>query len=121
MALDDELNVFTRDNENDGGDYLLRVYHCLHGSDHGYPYLYYERPHEAMPPLADLGRGSSAGGVCYLETAFPPASICRTAFNPAAPCFSNASCASIRSAWLSESSPVVSRPASFGGSVGAMR
>src|SRR5262249_15076511 len=24
------------------------------------------------PPLADLGLGSSAGGVCYLETAFPP-------------------------------------------------
>ena len=26
LALDDDLNVFVRDNENDGGDYLLRVY-----------------------------------------------------------------------------------------------
>lgn len=71
VALDAELNVFVRDNENDGGDYMIRVCHSFHGADHGYPYLYYERPDEAMTPLADLGRGSSAGGVCYRETAFP--------------------------------------------------
>src|SRR5262249_52748329 len=35
-------------------------------------YLYHERPDEALPPLADLGLGSSAGGVCYLERQFPP-------------------------------------------------
>lgn len=71
VALDDELNVFVRDNENDGGDYMIRVCHSFHGADHGYPYLYAERPGEAVAPLADLGRGSSAGGACYLETAFP--------------------------------------------------
>ena len=72
VALDEELNVFVRDNENDGGDYKNRVYHSFFGADHGYPYLYYERPQEALAPLADLGLGSSAGGVCYLEPAFPP-------------------------------------------------
>jgi len=72
VTLDEELNVFVRDNENDGGDYMIRVCHSFHGADHGYPYRYYEHPDEALPPLADLGRGSSAGGVCYLETAFPP-------------------------------------------------
>src|SRR5207253_8700379 len=36
-------------------------------------YLYHERPDEALPPIADLGLGSSAGGVCYLERRFPPA------------------------------------------------
>src|SRR5262249_39658977 len=36
-----------------------------------YPYLYQEHPQEALAPLADLGRGSSAGGVAYLERAFP--------------------------------------------------
>lgn len=72
VALDDELNVFVRDNENDGGDYKIRVCHSFFGADHGYPYLYYEHPDEAMPPLADLGLGSSAGGVCYLERQFPP-------------------------------------------------
>ncbi len=72
VTLDEEANVFVRDNENDGGDYMVRVCLSLHGADHGYPYLYDERPAEAMPPLADLGRGSSAGVACYLETAFPP-------------------------------------------------
>lgn len=72
VALDAELNVFVRDNENDGGTYMIRVCHSFHGADHGYPYLYEERPDEALLPLADLGRGSSAGGVCYRETQFPP-------------------------------------------------
>src|SRR5262245_8254539 len=71
VALDDELNVFVRDNENDGGTYKIRVCHSFHGADHGYPYLYEERPGEALPPLADLGLGSSAGGACYLERQFP--------------------------------------------------
>lgn len=73
VALDDELNVFVRDDGNDGGDYKSPVYHSFHGADHGYPYLYYAYPHETMEPLADIGPGPSAGGVCYLETAFPPA------------------------------------------------
>jgi putative membrane-bound dehydrogenase-like protein len=73
VALDDELNVFVRDNENDGGTYKIRVCHSFFGADHGYPYLYDERPDEALPPLADLGLGSSAGGVCYRERQFPAA------------------------------------------------
>ncbi|HKB01709.1 MAG TPA: HEAT repeat domain-containing protein, partial [Gemmataceae bacterium] len=72
VALDADLNVFVRDNENDGGDYKIRICHSFFGVDHGYPYLYYERPAEALPPLADIGLGSSAGGVCYLERSFPP-------------------------------------------------
>ena len=71
VALDADLNVFVRDNENDGGTYMIRVCHSFFGADHGYPYLYEERPSLALPPLADLGLGSSAGGLCYLETAFP--------------------------------------------------
>jgi putative membrane-bound dehydrogenase-like protein len=73
VALDAELNVFVRDNENDGGTYMIRVCHSFFGADHGYPYLYEERPEEALAPLADLGLGSSAGGLCYLETQFPAA------------------------------------------------
>ena len=71
VVLDDELHVFLRDNENDGGDYLLRICQSFPGADHGYPYLYRDHPNEALSPLADLGHGSSAGGTCYLETAFP--------------------------------------------------
>jgi putative heme-binding domain-containing protein len=58
--------------EDTDGDYKVRLCHSFFGADHGYPYLYYEHPREALPPLADLGLGSSAGGVCYLETAFAP-------------------------------------------------
>jgi putative membrane-bound dehydrogenase-like protein len=71
VALDEDLNVFTRDNENDGGNYKIRVIRSFFGADHGYPYLYDERPAEALAPLADLGLGSSAGGVYYKETQFP--------------------------------------------------
>jgi putative membrane-bound dehydrogenase-like protein len=71
IALDEELNVFVRDNENDGGTYMVRFCHSFFGADHGYPYLYEEHPGEALAPLADLGRGSSAGGTSYLERAFP--------------------------------------------------
>jgi putative membrane-bound dehydrogenase-like protein len=71
VGLDAELNVLVRDNENDGGTYMIRVCHSFHGADHGYPYLYAERPDEAMPPIADLGLGSSAGVCCYLERQFP--------------------------------------------------
>jgi putative membrane-bound dehydrogenase-like protein len=71
VALDEDLNVFVRDNENDGGTYMIRVCHSFFGADHGYPYLYEEHPDEALAPLADLGLGSSAGGLCYLEPRFP--------------------------------------------------
>src|SRR5262249_51484475 len=47
-------------------------YHSFFSADHGYPYLYAERPEEALSPLADLGLGSSAGAVCYLENGLPP-------------------------------------------------
>lgn len=72
IALDAELNVFTRDNENDGGTYMIRVCHSFFGADHGYPYDYEERPDHALKPIGDFGLGSSAGGVCYIETQFPP-------------------------------------------------
>jgi len=72
VALDEELNVFVRDNENDGGTYMIRVCLSVFGADHGYPYLYEEHADELLTPLADLARGSSAGGACYLEPSFPP-------------------------------------------------
>lgn len=58
VALDDDLNVFTRDNENDGGNYKIRVIRSFFGADHGYPYLYDERPNEALArwPISDSAR-----------------------------------------------------------------
>jgi len=71
ISLDEDLNVFFRDNENDGGTFMIRVCHSFFSADHGYPYKYYEHPDEALRPIGDFGLGSSAGGVCYLETQFP--------------------------------------------------
>ena len=71
IALDEELNVFVRDNENDGGNYMIRVCHSFFGADHGYPYLYAERPTKPCRRWPTSACGSSAGGVCYLETQFP--------------------------------------------------
>ena len=34
VALDEELNVLVRDNENDGGTYMIRVCHSFFGADH---------------------------------------------------------------------------------------
>lgn len=71
VALDAELNVLVRDNENDGGTYKVRVCHSFFGADHGYPFLYDERPDEALPPVSDRGLGAPAGGLVYLERQFP--------------------------------------------------
>jgi glucose/arabinose dehydrogenase len=57
VSLDEDLNVFFRDNENDGGTYMIRVCHSFFGADHGYPYKYYERPDEALKPIGDFGLG----------------------------------------------------------------
>src|SRR5262245_12589869 len=53
VALDEDLNVLVRDNENDGGTYKVRLCHSFFGADHGYPYLYDERPDEALSPIAE--------------------------------------------------------------------
>jgi len=73
VALDHELSVFVRDNENDGGTYKNRIYQSFHGTDHGYSCLYYEHPNETCLPVADVGLGSSAGGTVYLEQTLPKA------------------------------------------------
>jgi hypothetical protein len=49
---------------------MIRVCHSFFGADHGYPYLYQEHPDEAILPMADLARGSSAGGVTYRNALF---------------------------------------------------
>ena len=65
VALDEDLNVFVRDNENDGGTYLIRVCHSFFGADHGYPYLYEEHPRRSpgasgRPGARFLGGRASA-------------------------------------------------------------
>jgi len=64
IALDDELNVFVRDNENDGGTYMIRLCHSFVGADHGYPYLYYEHP-----DIIETKDGRTLDGIVTAESA----------------------------------------------------
>jgi len=64
IALDDELNVFVRDNENDGGTYMIRLCHSFVEADHGYPYLYYEHP-----DIIETKDGRTLDGIVTAESA----------------------------------------------------
>ena len=57
IAVDPYLNLFTRDNTNDGGGWDIRVSHIMQTANYGYPSLYKNFSEEIMPPLANYGGG----------------------------------------------------------------
>jgi len=65
------LDLFARDNTNDGGGWDVRFHHFTPLSDHGYPRLYMNFEKEHIQPLADYGGGSGCGGVYIHEPGFP--------------------------------------------------
>ncbi|MBL6920972.1 MAG: ThuA domain-containing protein [Akkermansiaceae bacterium] len=65
------LDMFTRDNTNDGGGWDVRFHHLTPLADHGYPRLYKNFEKEHIHPLADYGGGSGCGGVYISEPGFP--------------------------------------------------
>ena len=65
------LDMFARDNTNDGGGWDVRFHHLTALSDHGYPRLYKNFEKEHIHPLADYGGGSGCGGVYIHEPGFP--------------------------------------------------
>ncbi len=65
------LDMFARDNTNDGGGWDVRFHHFTPLSDHGYPRLYKNFEKEHIHPLADYGGGSGCGGVYIHEPGFP--------------------------------------------------
>ena len=65
------LDMFARDNTNDGGGWDVRFHHFTPLSDHGYPRLYKNFEKEHVHPLADYGGGSGCGGVYIHEPGFP--------------------------------------------------
>ena len=58
VAIDPYMNIFTRDNTNDGGGWDIRLSHIIQSANYGYPSLYKNFTEEIMPPLADYGGGS---------------------------------------------------------------
>jgi putative membrane-bound dehydrogenase-like protein len=70
VAISPALEMFARDNTNDGGGWNVRFHHFLRGDDHGYPRLYKNFADECVPPLADYGGGSGCGATYVFEPGF---------------------------------------------------
>ncbi len=70
VAISPEMEMFARDNTNDGGGWDVRMHHFTGNDDHGYPRLYKNFSDEAIAPLADYGGGSGCGAVYIDEPGF---------------------------------------------------
>ena len=71
VAVDPFLNVFTRDNTNDGGGWDVRLSHVVPTANMGYPSLFTNFGDEIVQPLADYGGGSPTGSLYLQEPGFP--------------------------------------------------
>ena len=65
------LEIFARDNTNDGGGWDVRFHHFTGLEDHGYPRMYKNFEEENIAPLADYGGGSGCGSTYLSEPGFP--------------------------------------------------
>ncbi|MCU0751394.1 MAG: hypothetical protein MUF13_17800 [Akkermansiaceae bacterium] len=70
-AISPELDLFSRDNTNDGKGWNTRFHHFTALADHGYPRMYQNFADETIKPLADYGGGSGTGALWLDEPGFP--------------------------------------------------
>ncbi|MEX1049674.1 MAG: hypothetical protein WED15_09105 [Akkermansiaceae bacterium] len=70
-AISPTLDLFSRDNTNDGKGWNTRFHHYAPMGDHGYPRLYQNFVDEIIAPLADYGGGSGTGALYLNEPGFP--------------------------------------------------
>ena len=71
VAIDPEMNLFTRDNTNDGDGWDVRLSHVVPTGHYGYPSLFKRFPDEHVKPLADYGGGSPCGSLYLQDDALP--------------------------------------------------
>jgi hypothetical protein len=57
LAIDPFLNLFTRDNTNDGAGWDVRISHLVQTAEYGYTRLFANFPDEIMPTLGTFGQG----------------------------------------------------------------
>jgi putative heme-binding domain-containing protein len=72
-CIDPMMNVFTRDNTNDGGGWDVRLSQIFQSAEYGYPSWYLNFHEDLMPPLADYGGGSGCGGLFLDDARWPKA------------------------------------------------
>ena len=73
IAIDSYMNMFTRDNTNDGAGWDVRVSHLIQTADYGYPLRFMNDPDEIMPPLGAFGQGSGTGALALEDDRLPEA------------------------------------------------
>jgi putative heme-binding domain-containing protein len=71
VAISPRLDMFARDNTNDGKGWNTRLHHFVNFANHGYPRFYHNFQEEMVAPLADYGGGSGTGGLWLSEPNFP--------------------------------------------------
>lgn len=71
VAVSPTLDLFTRDNTNDGGGWNVRLSYVPPGAHMGYPYLFKNFAEDMFQPLADLGGGSPCGALWMDERGLP--------------------------------------------------
>ena len=67
IAIDPFMNLFTRDNTNDGAGWDVRVSHLIQTSDYGYSQRFANFPDEIMPALGASARGAGPAPVAARE------------------------------------------------------
>ncbi len=71
VAIDPFMNIFTRDNTNDGGGWNIRFSHQIQSGEYGYPILFQHFTEEIIPALVDLGGGSGTGSLYLNDPRWP--------------------------------------------------
>ena len=75
IAIDPYLNLFTRDNTNDGAGWDVRVSHLIQTADYGYSQRFANFPDEIMPPLGAYGQGGGTGASVLARRALARSAI----------------------------------------------
>ncbi|MET4082909.1 putative heme-binding domain-containing protein [Pedobacter sp. UYP30] len=71
VAIDPLMNIFTRENTNDGGGWNVRFSHSIQSGEYGYPLLFQHFTDEIIPALVDVGGGSGTGALYMDEPNWP--------------------------------------------------
>ena len=71
IAIDPQLNMFTRDNTNDGGGWDTRVSQLFQSAEYGYPRLFANFTDEIMPALGAFGGGGGTGSLYVQDDRWP--------------------------------------------------
>ncbi len=71
VAINDEMEMFTYDNTDDGNGWWTRVTHMVERGWYGYPHDYKPQRPYTLWMMKDYGGGSPTGAIAYNEDALP--------------------------------------------------